>query len=118
MTGDALTHRERLMRAISLQEPDRLPTDLGSHRDSSIVLAGYENLKKHLGIESETKIASKMTQVAMMDGRILDMLGIVTQGVYPGAPHRSSARTLCRTAGGWIAGVWNGISGRGYTAMS
>ena len=88
------------MRAIERQEPDRIPLDLGSHRDSSIVLPGYENLKKYLGIESESKIASKMTQAVVVDEHILDELDIDTRGVYPGAPDGGNDRTL--PDGTWI----------------
>ncbi len=43
-----MTHRERLMAAVSHRQPDTVPIDLAGTRDSSIVVEGYEKLKKTL----------------------------------------------------------------------
>ena len=42
-----MTHRERVLAALSHREPDRVPIDLASTRDSSIVVEGYQRLKEH-----------------------------------------------------------------------
>ncbi|NWF54627.1 MAG: methyltransferase, partial [Syntrophaceae bacterium] len=47
---EQMSHRERVMAAVSHRQPDRVPIDLGGTRDSSIVVEGYERLKKHFGI--------------------------------------------------------------------
>jgi hypothetical protein len=41
-----MTHRQRIVTALSHKEPDRTPTDLASTIDSSIVVEGYERLKE------------------------------------------------------------------------
>jgi uroporphyrinogen decarboxylase len=77
----SLSHRERVIRALSHQEPDRVPIDLGSTRNSSINLVGYQKLKAHFGIEAEDKILHKFQQVAVVDERILKALDIDLRGI-------------------------------------
>jgi len=48
------------MAALSHREPDRVPIDFASTRDSSIVVEGYERLKDHFGIEAENVLTSRM----------------------------------------------------------
>ena len=82
------THRERVLRAVSLQEPDRVPMDLGSHLNSSIHKIAYENLKNHMGLLTgcPMTLKSKMMQDVMVDDEILDALDIDVRGVYCGGP--------------------------------
>ena len=51
-----MTHRERIVAALSHEQPDLVPIDLGGTVNSSIVLEGYEKLKQHFGIKAESKI--------------------------------------------------------------
>lgn len=87
----SMTHRERVLKAISFQEPDRVPMDLGSHVDSSIHVVAYEKLAQHLGIEVQwpPKIASKMMQDVEVDDALLTALDIDLRGVFPGALDKS-----------------------------
>ena len=48
-----MTHRQRVVIALSHQEPDVVPIDLASMIDSSIVVKGYQRLKAHFGVASE-----------------------------------------------------------------
>lgn len=79
-------HRERVNAALTHQQPDRVPIDLGSTRDSSIVIEGYAALKHHLGIEGENTLISRMMRVVDVDERILQALDIDTRGIFPAAP--------------------------------
>ena len=81
-----MTSRERVVAALSHQEPDRVPMDLGSTIDSSIVVEGYDRLKAHLGVESENVLTNRMMRVVDVDERVLQALGIDTRGVFPGGP--------------------------------
>lgn len=81
-----MTHRERVVCALSHQQPDMVPIDLGSSLMSSIVLEGYERLKKYFGIESETKLSHRMMRIADVDEEILKRLDIDLRGVFPGTP--------------------------------
>jgi uroporphyrinogen-III decarboxylase len=44
-----MTHRERVLAAVDLQETDRTPLDFGGTLATSIVPSTYEKLKRHLG---------------------------------------------------------------------
>ena len=82
----AMGHRERVNAALAHQQPDRVPIDLGSTRDSSIVIEGYEALKRYLNIEGENVLISRMMRVVDVDERILQALDIDTRGIFPAAP--------------------------------
>jgi len=83
-----MTHRERLVKALSHEEPDRVPFDLGSSSNTGITVQAYERLKKFLGIDSPTRILDKPFQLADLsqDGELLEKLGIDTRGVFPRPP--------------------------------
>ena len=66
-----MTHRQRLVTALSHQEPDVVPIDLASTIDSSIVVEGYEQLKAHFGVESETVLTNRMMRVVDVDEPVL-----------------------------------------------
>jgi uroporphyrinogen decarboxylase len=82
----AMTHRERVIAALSHQEPDTVPIDFASTRDSSIVVEGYEQLKEHFGIQAENTLTSRMMRVVDVDERILRALDTDTRGVFPATP--------------------------------
>lgn len=81
-----MSHRERVMAALSHQQPDRIPLDLGGTRDSSIVVEGYDRLREHFDVPSEPDLTSLMMRVVDVDESILQALDIDTRGVFPGAP--------------------------------
>jgi uroporphyrinogen decarboxylase len=81
-----MTGRQRVLAALNHEQPDRVPMDLGSTRDSSMVLGGYRELKEHLGIAGEDRIISRMMQAVEFDQAVLDALEIDTQGVFPPGP--------------------------------
>ncbi len=72
-----LTHRERVLRALNHQEPDRVPLDLGTCA-SSMLFEAHERLKAHLGIESEPRY-DEITLVAQVDEGILEHFNIDTR---------------------------------------
>ena len=81
-----LSHRERVLKALSHQEPDRIPIDFGSTICSSAHIATYQKLKAHFGIEAEDTIINKMMQTAAVHEPILQALDIDLRAVLPGAP--------------------------------
>jgi uroporphyrinogen decarboxylase len=81
-----MTHRQRLMTALSHQEPDVVPIDLASTIDSSIVVEGYQRLKAHFSVESENVLTNRMMRVVDVDERLLQALDIDTRGVFPAGP--------------------------------
>lgn len=81
-----MTHRDRVLSAISHKQPDTVPIDLGGTRDSSIVVEGYEKLKEHFGFEAENEFLAGILRVVKVDERILKQLDIDVRCVSPGAP--------------------------------
>jgi uroporphyrinogen decarboxylase len=75
---------ERVIAALSHEQPDRAPIDLGGTVNSSIVVEGYEKLKKHFGIDAENRICNRMMRVVDVDERILRLLDIDTRAVLLG----------------------------------
>jgi uroporphyrinogen decarboxylase len=92
-----MTHRERVLKALCHEEPDRIPIDLGSTRCTSIHLVEYQHLKKHFDIQTEDSIIDKMMQPVKVDERILEALDVDTRGVWLGEPERSGDAQLSPT---------------------
>lgn len=80
------SHRERVIKALNHQEPDRVPFDLGGTVCSSVHIAAYQKLKAHFGIEAEDTIIHKFMQIAAVHEPILQALDIDFRHVGPGGP--------------------------------
>ena len=80
-----LSHRERVIRTLSHEEPDRVPIDLGGTLSSGMHIAAYQKLKNYFGLEAEDIILQKWLQVAAVDERILQALDIDFRAIAPGA---------------------------------
>lgn len=87
-----MTHRERIMAALSHEQPDLVPIDFGGTVNSSIVVEGYEKLLQHFGIEAESRIVQRMTRIVEVDERILSALDIDTRAVFTGVPIQEDAQ--------------------------
>lgn len=82
----ALSHRERVIKALRHEEPDRVPMDLGGTVNSSIHVAAYQKLKAHFGVEAEDTILHKFQQAVFVHEPILQALDIDFRVVAPGSP--------------------------------
>ncbi len=78
---DSMTSRERVWRTFNHRVPDRVPQDFGS-RGSGIGLAGYEELKKRIGVEAPTEVLDSRLGLAVVDESILHRFHIDTRYVY------------------------------------
>ena len=83
-----LSHRERVIKALSRKEPDRVPLDLGGTTCSSMHISVYQKLKAHFGVDSEDVIINKMTLTAAIDEAILKALDIDLRVTIPGTPDK------------------------------
>jgi len=81
-----MTHRERLLAALSHEQPDMVPLDLGGTVNSSIVVEGYEKLLPYLDLEAQSKIVQRMTRIVDIDERILQAFDIDVRAVFTGTP--------------------------------
>ncbi|RJP30115.1 MAG: methyltransferase [Candidatus Omnitrophota bacterium] len=69
--------RERILKSIAHEEPDRVPIDLGSTPSSGISAIAYNNLKKYAGIlHGHTRIYDVVQQLAEPEEWILDRFGV------------------------------------------
>jgi len=82
----SLSHRERVIKTLSHQEPDRIPFDLGGTICTSIHIVAYQKLKAYFGIEAEDTIINKMMQTAAIHEPILQALDTDFRYVLPGTP--------------------------------
>ncbi len=55
-----MNSRERVLKAVNFEKPDRVPIDLGGMRASGINAVVYDKLKKRAGIQTPTKIHDNM----------------------------------------------------------
>ena len=64
--------RERVLKALSHIEPDRIPIDLSGHRSSGISAIAYARLRKHLGLEKKPiRVYDPVQQLAIVDDDVL-----------------------------------------------
>jgi uroporphyrinogen-III decarboxylase len=59
-----MTSRERVQKAVSFQQPDRVPIDLGGMKASGIAAGTYNLLKERLGIRAPTRILDPRFMIA------------------------------------------------------
>lgn len=86
MTAE-MTSRERVMAALSLEEPDRVPVDLAQAGGDGITIAAYRNLVRHLGLpERQIRVEAKLSQTAHADEDVLRRLRVDFRRLDLGAP--------------------------------
>lgn len=83
-----LTHRERVIKALNHEEPDRVPLDLGGAGVTTTNTIAYARLVKYLGIEEDltTLVTKKRSMTVVPSERVLQLLDIDTRGLPPGRP--------------------------------
>ncbi len=77
-----MNSRERILRAIHHEEPDRLPIDLGGTRQSGIAASTYHKLKEHLGFASPTRVFDLYQMLAEVQRPIMERFGADVVGLY------------------------------------
>ncbi|NJC96756.1 MAG: methyltransferase [Anaerolineae bacterium] len=72
-----ITSRQRVLKAIRHEEPDRLPIDLGGMASTGIMAIAYDRLKKYLGMTSgEICVFDMGQQLAEVEPEILSRFGV------------------------------------------
>ena len=67
-----MTSRERVLRAISHKEPDRIPVDLGGMDSTTILPPAYARLRSKLGItKGKFKIVGRSDQIPEIDQELV-----------------------------------------------
>jgi uroporphyrinogen decarboxylase len=86
--------RERVLRALSHQEVDRPPVDLGGTPNSTMCAGAYEAFKAFLGVDTPTAELSRVFETVRMDEAVLQRLPVDTRAIYARPSARSRARWL------------------------
>ena len=90
----SMSHRERVVTTLSLQEPDRVPLDFGGSIATTIIIPAYQNLKKYLGLEHETHIMVSRARTVIPDKTILERFDIDTYPLVLGEYRGGAAREV------------------------
>ncbi len=87
MEAEALSSRERVLTALSHEEPDRIPIDLGSTRVSGICLDAYADLLRVLGMSRrEIRVVDRGQGLAGVDEDVLEALGVDFRPIWTKPP--------------------------------
>ena len=83
-----MTPRERVMAALSHQEPDRVPIDLAQAGGDGITITAYRNLLRYLGLDPNRpiKVEAKLSQTAHADEDVLRRFRVDFRRVDLGSP--------------------------------
>jgi uroporphyrinogen decarboxylase len=84
-TKETMTSRERLIRALNHQVPDRVPIDLGGSQ-TGIHRKAYEALLQHLGMKEDICILDPVQQLAKPSEAILQRFHVDTRYIGAHAP--------------------------------
>jgi uroporphyrinogen decarboxylase len=89
-----LTPRQRVLRALTHQEVDRAPIDLGGTHNSTMGTGAYNNLKASLGIDTPTTALNQAFDIVRMDERVLARLPVDTRAIFANPPAHTQSRWL------------------------
>jgi len=78
-----MTSRERVLKAINHEVPDRVPIDLGGNQ-TGIHKNAYRNLIRHLGLQEDIEIMDAVQQLARPSERVLERFQVDTRYVAAG----------------------------------
>ena len=67
-----MNSRERVMKTVHFEEPDRVPIDLGAMRASGINAVVYHEIKRRMGLDTPTKIHDSMQILAELEPEVIE----------------------------------------------
>lgn len=83
-----MNSRERVLKSINHEEPDRIPFDLASTVWTGITNTAYQNLRIYLGLkESKPEWSDVIQQIVTPSEDILNELKVDTRGIFPLTSH-------------------------------
>ncbi len=105
-----MNSRERILKALNHEEPDRIPFDLAGSIWTGITNGAYQNLQKYLKLsEVEPVWSDVIQQIVIPSNEILDELQVDTRGVFPLTSHNWDVYSKLKDAGAYWEYVdeWN-----------
>ena len=83
-----MNSRERILKTLRHQEPDRVPYDLAGTQVTGITNGAYQKLLSHLGMEKEEpRWLDIIQQVVIPSEKIFNRLKVDTRGLFPLTSH-------------------------------
>lgn len=94
-----MNHRERALAALHHLQPDRVPIDLGSTRNTGILAEPYQALVRFLALEGETAEEGGFGMTRLLglvppDEAVLRHLDVDFRGIFIGKPDKVLEKTL------------------------
>ena len=71
-----MNSRERVLKAVNFETPDRVPIDLGGIRASGINAVVYDQLKRRMGIDTPTRVHDSMQILAELELEVVERLHV------------------------------------------
>ncbi len=88
-----MTNRERLLKTLRRQQPDRVPIDLGGTESSGLTSVAYNRLKRHLGLPLGAKVVDPYQHVVWVEEEFKTRFDAATEMLIP-EPRRWRAAEL------------------------
>jgi len=82
-TKETMTPRQRVLRALDHEIPDRVPIDLGGNQ-TGIHKNAYRSLIRHLGVADDIRIMDAVQQLARPCEAVLERFHVDTRYVAAG----------------------------------
>ena len=83
-----MNSRERILKSLNHEEPDRVPYDLSGTHVTAISNVAYRNLRHYLGLpDREPNWLDVIQQVVVPDDDFMDRFGVDTRGLFPLTSH-------------------------------
>ena len=98
-----MTSRERVLCALSHEEPDRVPIFFGTSGVTTMNTAAYDRLKAHLGLRTETRSFWRALQYAVLDEEVMARFHSDGRPLIPGPAPSTLGREIApdRFVDGW-----------------
>jgi uroporphyrinogen decarboxylase len=103
---ETLTSRDRVLRALRHEQPDRVPIDLGGNQ-TGIHKFAYQALIEHLGIEDEIQIVDAVQQLAQPCEALLERFHVDTRYIRAGVAAGFQGKIVKNTREGE---VWHDLT--------
>ncbi|MEF8811607.1 MAG: hypothetical protein V5A47_11835, partial [Bacteroidales bacterium] len=95
-----MNSRERVLKALNHEKPDRVPYDMGSTQLTGISVVAYRNLREHLGLlKEEIELSDSIQQLAMPSEDLLETLKVDTRGLFPLTSHNWDVEAQLKDVG-------------------
>jgi len=101
-----LNSRERVRNALSHQEPDRIPIDLGSTWVTTVNSKVHQKLLQHFNIDESDQILSLMTQTSIVNEEILKNFDIDFRALRVSKPKKREIVIIEEKDCYWYCDQW------------